>query len=1048
MTNVIPHLRYWENPECVALNRLPSRATLYPYPKAAQARKLNRDKSPWFQLLNGDWKFKMFDRPEAVRPKDLSPKTSRKSWDTLAVPGNWTLQGYGKPHYTNVQMPFDDEPPFVPEENPTGIYTKDISIPKDWKGRRVVVHFGGAESVLAIYVDGEFVGMGKDSRLPSEFDLTPFVKPGRTHCLCAVVIKWSDASFIEDQDQWWMGGLHREVFLYATAPVHIADAFAIGNLTNDYRDGELELTVRIGFPRQPEEGWSVRAELLDPNGKAVWKKPEERPFPCKGPWTFGRLEGRFSKTIRKPKLWSAEVPALYTVVLTLLDPKGKVVECTATQVGFRSVEVRDRQLLINGECVLIHGVNRHDHHETKGIALDRESIREDVLLMKRFNINAVRTSHYPNDSYFYEVCDELGLYVVDEANLEAHAFYNSLGDNSRWSAAFLDRAVRMVERDKNHPSIILWSLGNETGNGANQEAMAGWVRGRDSSRCLHYESGINRQYVAWTEQDWGKIIYDSGYRVTDVVCPMYASPDTLKEWAEYPDHPDQTRPLILCEYSHAMGNSNGGLSDYYELFENVHGLQGGFIWEWIDHGICHTTEDGQRYWAYGGNFGDEPHDANFVCDGLVWPDRTPHPALYEMKKLSQPVAVKVSSGKSLGLRITNKDHFRNLSWLKARWQLLVDGRKVAAGSLKLPAVAPRDSAIVPFAVEKNRWSGKNIAVLVEFTTRKAQSWGDADHLVAWDKVDLPKSLLQKPTAAKTENVDLPALQIKASGKSLNRIKANDLELEIGKAEGLNGLRFKGRPILTAAPDLNIWRAPLDNDGIKLWSGLDTRVLGAWQAVGFDKVVSKLTNAELATGEEAQPEWAWHYKASGRKKWTDFTWSYRVILETPNRIRLKAQIKTGPGVRDIPRAGMIFELAPGFENLIWKGLGPWENYPDRKTACWQAVHESTVTEQYIPYVMPQENGLKCETEWLELSSKRNQQIRISGEKPFAFSTTHSHPQDLTKALHQHEVKARKETILCIDAAHRGIGTGSCGPGTFAPYIITDKEFSLDLTFDLS
>lgn len=1046
MINVPPHVRVWESPECTALNRLPSRATLYPFPKTAQARKLDRSRSPWFQLLNGDWKFKMLERPEALSSKDLASKTSRKSWDTLAVPGNWTLQGYGHPHYTNVKMPFSDEPPYVPEENPTGIYAKELDVPRTWDGRRIVIHFGGAESVLAIYVDGKFVGMGKDSRLPSEFDLTPFVKAGSKHLLCAVVIKWSDATFIEDQDQWWMGGLHREVFLYSTAQTYIADAFAIGNLINDYRDGELDLKVRVGFPRQPEEGWSVRVELLDPSGKAVWKKPEERAVHCEHLWSMERLEAHFSKTIRKPKAWSAEVPNLYTVVISLLNPKGKVVESTATRIGFRSVEVRDRQLLINGECVLINGVNRHDHHDTKGKALDRETMRQDVVMMKQFNINAVRTAHYPNDPYFYEVCDELGLYVVDEANLEAHGFYNSFGDDSRWSAAFLDRAVRMVERDKNHPSILLWSLGNETGNGRNQEVMATWVRERDSSRCMHYEPGIWRQGLSLENQEWDKM-YNSGHNVTDVICPMYPSLEILRRWAEEPDHPDQTRPMIPCEYSHAMGNSNGGLADYYELFETLPGLQGGFIWEWIDHGIRHKTEDGKSFWAYGGDFGDEPNDANFVCDGLVWPDREPHPSLYELKKLSQPVSVKLSPGKALRLRITNKDHFRSLSWLKARWQLLVDGRKVATGSLKLPSVGPREFADVPLDLKK-KWPGKSISLLVEFTTRSAQAWSPANHLIAWEQVALPKSLLLKPAivTAKSESNGAFAFEVKAIDKALSRVKVGNFQLDIGK-EGLNGLRFAGRQIIVASPELNVWRAPLDNDGIKLWSGQAHKPLGRWKSIGLDNVSSKLTDAVLATGDEQFPEWAWYFKASGRSKWSDFTWSYRLILESANRLRLKAEVATGPGIADLPRVGLLFSLASGFEQLAWQGLGPFENYPDRLAACWHAVHESTVTQQNVPYIMPQENGLKCQTNWIELS-KKNQQLRISGAEPFAFSATHFHPQDLTNAFHDHELQPRKETILCVDAAHRGVGTGSCGPDTFAHYHITETKFALDLTLDLS
>ncbi len=1045
MINVSPHLRYWESPECTELNRLPSRATLYPFPTAAKAASVDRKRSPWFQLLDGDWKFKIFDSPEMVKPRDVGPKANHAKWDEVAVPGNWTLQGYGRPQYTNVQMPFPNEPPTVPDHNPTGIYSRELSIPKTWKGRRVVIHFGGAESVLAVYLDGEFVGMGKDCRLPSEFDLTPFVTAGKTHRLSAVVIKWSDATFIEDQDQWWMAGLHREVYLYSTARTHIADVFAVGGLKDNYVNGELNLEVRVGFPGQPADGWSVQTELIAPNGKSVWRKPR-----CVDVGTDnfrpGRLEAKLEMTVKRPKRWSAETPHLYTAVVTLVDPRGKAVESTSTRFGFRSIEVRDRMLLINGECVMIHGVNRHDHHETKGKALDRETMRLDVLTMKRFNINAVRTSHYPNDSYFLEVCDELGLYVIDEANLEAHAYYNHFGDLSQWSAAFLARAVRMVERDKNHASVILWSLGNETGYGANQDAMAGYVRGRDPSRCLHYEPGINRQSVPQAQQGWKKI-YDGGDRVTDIVCPMYPSLESIQEWA-YPNHSDLRRPFIMCEYSHAMGNSNGSLADYYKLFETLHGVQGGFIWEWIDHGIRQTADNGKEYWAYGGDFGDEPHDANFVCDGLVAPDRTPHPGLYEFKKLAQPVGVKLKRGKALEISVTNKDHFRHLGWLKARWELLVDGECVKTGALKIPRIEARQSASIPVAAAKGTYSGKTASLLLTFTTRAAQPWGDADHIVAWEQLALPKSFLKAPETETATPSSVPTLKVTAASRTARIVKAGDLKLAIDDELGLTGLTFKNRPVLSAAPALSVWRAPIDNDGIKCWSGQRYKALGQWRLLGLDKVVSKLTGATLAGTPDAAPRWNWTYKASGRNNWTDFTWSYGVEIVGANQLRLTASIETGQGVADIPRAGLLFEVAPGFEQLAWRGLGPWENYPDRLACCWDAVHRSNVTDQHYPYILPQETGLKCNVSSLELSKKRGGALRLSSATPIAFSATHYHPMDLTPAFHTYELEPRRETILCVDAAHRGLGTNSCGPATRDEYKLNDSVYTLDLTVDLT
>lgn len=1032
--------RFWESPELVSINRLPMRATTYPYPTAALARKGGREKSAWFVSLNGDWQFQMLTRPEELLAKHLAKETKRQGWDQVAVPGNWTLQGYGQPHYTNIQMPFEEEPPQVPAENPTGIYAREVLIPSDWKGRRTVLHFGGAESVLGVYVNGQFVGMGKDSRLPSEFDVTDYVQAGRKNLVCAVVIKWSDASFIEDQDQWWMGGLHREVFLYSTESVYLADVFATTGLENRYRDGRLQLQARIGFPQIVQEGWSVAVQLYAPDGKAVWTTAKQVAVTAGRRPAHHRGMAVLEESIAQVAAWSAEQPHLYRLVLTLRDQQGRAVEHTSTRVGFRSVEVRERKLLINGERVLIHGVNRHDHHDTKGKAIDRETMRQDALQMKRFNINAVRCAHYPNDPYWLEVCDELGLYVIDEANLEAHDYYHTLENDSRWSAAFLDRAVRMVERDKNHPSVILWSLGNETGYGANQDAMAGWVRGRDPSRPLHYEPGIWDQMLP-ADRLTPLTRYTGGERVTDIICPMYPEPRHLREWAS-PDHPDRHRPLILCEYSHAMGNSNGGLSDYYEVFETVPGVQGGFIWEWIDHGLKQVSTDGQEYWAYGGDFGDKPNDANFVCDGLVWPNREPHPGLFELKKLAQPVGVRLLPG--LKLEITNKQWFHSLDWLSGEWELLVDGRVVSHGPLRLGGISAQKKKVIAWQKPKKKRRGKEASLLLRFRSKSAQAWCPKHHLVAWEQVTLPSNFLLPPTRREFPKKGAPIL---AQPQPKKRWRAGDLEFSMAdKNGGLEEVKFGGQSVFCAAPELNVWRAPTDNDGIKLWSGQENKPLGRWRQLGLDQVKSKLV-ASKEIASSTGPTWQWSYTASGRDNWKDIKWAYRLTLPKENALHMRVEINLGKDMVDLPRVGLLFALAPGFEGLSWFGLGPGENYADRQAATWRGVHLSTVTEQYVPYIMPQENGLKTEVDWMVLQNRRTKhQLRMDSAYPISFSALHYHPEDLTRAFHTTDLAPRAETILCLDAAHRGVGTGSCGPDTFEPYRIKAKRFSLDLRWD--
>jgi len=1012
-------------PECLEINRLPMRATLYPFPSPQLARSLDRARSPWFQLLDGKWHLTMRARPEDVRPADVAPRSSKRSLtDCVDVPGNWTLQGHGLPHYTNVQMPFKEKPPCVPDENPTGIYTREFEVPADWQGRRVIIHFGGAESVLYLYVNGRPVGFGKDSRLPSEFDLTPFVVPGKTNALTAVVVKWSDATFLEDQDQWWMGGLHREVYLYSVAPVRIADVFAVGNLKNDYRDGHLKLTVKVDFPHQPEEGWLVEAKLLDPKGHPVFKTALSATVPTK-PY----LPVEFAAAVKRPLIWSAEQPHLYTLVVVLKNPQGMLVECTATRVGFRSIEIRERNLLINGQRVLIKGVNRHDHHETKGKALDRETLRLDAVTMKQFNFNAVRCSHYPNDPYWLDLCDELGLYVVDEANLETHAFYHQIPKDPRYRVAFFERATRMVERDKNHPGIILWSLGNETAYSPHHDAMAGWIRGYDPSRPLHFEPGV---WVQGAQQPFTHI-YDWGHRVTDVICPMYAAiqGEGLVKWATDPSHPDRTRPLILCEYSHAMGNSNGSLADYWDAFEKYPGLQGGFIWEWIDHGLRKKTASGQVYWAYGGDFGDEPNDLNFVCDGLVWPDRTPHPALSEFKHLAQPVKLLGYDRRSGSIEIQNKQNFTPLSWLQGEWDLTVNGLIKAKGRLPASQALPGTVARLKIKLPELTVSpGEEAFLNVRFRTARRTPWCPKGHKLAWDQIALPLKVHQ-PRAVKP--VALRPLEIE-QGNDRVRITGERFSLTASLQGGrIETLRWEDQDVIMAGPKLQIWRGATDNDGIKGWSGQDNKALGRWLAAGLNQLILTTISAQVSTKKDGSVVLRFVDVASSAKSKSTIKHSHHYTIQSDGTILAENTFTVPPDLTDLPRLGVTMSLNPGFENLRWLGRGPFENYSDRCRAAMVGLYESTVSGQYVPYILPQEHGNHLDTRWLSLANSRAG-LRIQAAGPLEFSASHYTASDLFAAKHTYDLTPRPETILNLDYRQRGLGTASCGPDTLDPYKI--------------
>lgn len=1009
----------WMSPGLTELNRLPPRATSCPFPARDAALGAERTDSPWFLPLDGDWAFRLAARPEDVTSDDVAGK-DMAGWPRIEVPGNWAMQGHGAPHYTNVQMPFPHDPPFVPRENPTGLHAREFTVPAAWRGRRVIVHFGGAESVLFVFVNGTFVGMGKDSRLPSEFDLTPFVRFGRRNTLVAVVVKWSDASFIEDQDQWWLGGLHREVFLYSTAGVRIADVFATAGLSPDGRTGTLRLEVAAGFPGDAEPGWSVAAELLDPKGRSVWTKPLAAPVPVGRRPDHDRLKACFDVRVPRVLAWTSETPHLYRLVVCLRNPSGRAVEWTSVRTGFRTLEVRDRQLLVNGRRVLIKGVNRHDHDDVRGKALDRETMRQEAVLMKQHNINAVRCSHYPNDPHWLDLCDELGLYVIDEADAESHDLYYQLAGDGRYAAALLERARRMVERDKNHPSIILWSLGNESGCGPNHEAMAGWVRGRDPSRPLHYEPGI---WLQWAPDPPPDRIYAGGDRVTDIVCPMYPTIDRIIEWATNKNHPDRRRPMILCEYSHAMGNSNGSLADYWDAFEKYPGLQGGFIWEWIDHGIRRMARDGAFYWAYGGDFGDVPNDANFCCDGLVWPDRTPHPAMQEFKFLARPVkAVAFRAGRVV---LRSMRDFTDTGDIRAEWEVTLDGRIVASGVLPAFRIPPGGEVALPLRWKPPIGARGEFHLNLRYLARRETPWCDAGFLLGWDQLELGgrRTVPAAPRGTAALRRERDAIVIEAGP-----VRA---VFEPRRGE-LRELRTSGDLVTSADPRPQVWRAPTDNDGIKLWTGQEQKALGRWRAAGLEtaKLVRRPPVVRRSRDGRVTVVRPSVLRCKGGAIAHRETWTFGA-----GALRVDHEFRVPAALADLPRLGVVWDLAPGFENLAWFGRGPWENYPDRKRSAPLGLHRSTVSDEYVPYVMPQEHGHHTDTRWVELAAADGTSLRVSAAgAPFGFSASHFTAADLTAAFHTCDLRPRPETFLSLDLAHRGLGTASCGPDTRPEYRI--------------
>jgi beta-galactosidase len=987
----------WVAPELVQLGRLP----IHSVPHTDRLE------------LDGRWKFQLLPRPDADVGAD---------WAEIDVPGAWTMQGFAdKPQYTNVQMPFPGDPPAIPEANPTGVYERTFELPAGWAGRRVVLHVGAAESVLIVTVNDREVGISKDSHLAAEFDLTDLLRAG-ANTLRLRVVKWSDATYLEDQDQWWHGGITRSVFLYATRPVYLADIRATAGLADDLTTGTLELGAQVGFPGDElEAGWAVearlegRAEPLRAEAKGVdrrslmgWTLADQQLLYTRAAglplseaevasWSAMHarmappLDGSVGWRIEVPDVerWSAEEPRLYDLALTLRAPDGTVVEEAALKVGFRRVQIVGLDLLVNGERVLFRGVNRHDFDQHTGRTISREGLRADLVLMKQFGFNAVRTSHYPNDPAFLELTDELGLYVVDEADIESHAFQSTLCDDHRYLGAWVDRVSRMAQRDKNHASVILWSLGNESGHGMNHEAAAGWLRRYDPSRPLHYEGAIR--------YDWTS---DQG--VSDITCPMYPPIAALVEHAR---SGKQRHPLIMCEYSHAMGNSNGTLGEYWDAIESTPGLQGGFIWEFWDHGLVQRLPDGTERWAYGGDFGDVPNDGNFCADGLVWPDRRPKPAMWEHKTIAAPVQIVGLHDRRLGvLEIVNRQSFRDLGWLRARWELAIDGRVTTSGEVTLEDVGPgeRGAAVLAGWTDPKSEPGAEAWLTVRFVTAADEPWASAGHEVAAAQLAIGSA----PDGA----ADLAASAAGAAGSSA---PAAPVEVD---ADGL-----LVHVDLAVPPTLSMWRAPTDNDR---FGGL----ADPWLAWGLDRLERRLVAIERDGARTiVRSEYrTTHGLVIGHEQ---------TLRPLPDGgIRVDEVAVVPDELADLPRVGTVLELRPGLEQLEWSGAGPHETYPDRRRSGLVGRWRSTVTEQHVPYIRPQESGGHADVRWLELSDATGRGVRISLDRPRQMSATHFRAADLAEATHDPDLKPRAETVVQLDAAHRGLGTASCGPDTLPQYLV--------------
>jgi len=999
----------WENPQEIGRNKEPAHCTLIPFADMAAAAAGCKESSPYFQSLDGSWKFHWAPRP-ADRPKRFfEAEYDVSGWREIPVPSNWQMLGYGVPIYTNVTYPFPRNPPHIPHDNnPVGSYRRTFELPAAWEGRTVFLHFAGVKSAFYVWLNGERVGYSQGSMTPAEFDVTAHLKTGR-NMVAVEVYRWSDGSYLEDQDFWRLSGIYREVFLFATPNLHVRDFFVTSDLDETFTRAELAVTAKIrNYGNKAAAAHKLELTLLDSAGNTVDRRAPRAAL------EVGRLAaGKATKChlrsrVDGPRLWSPEDPCLYTIVIVLKDGEDRVIEAQSCRFGFREIAIENRRLLVNGTPVLLKGVNRHEHDPDRGRAVTEESMIRDIELMKRFNINAVRTSHYPDQPRWYELCDLYGLFVIDEANIESHGMgygAESLAHFPEWEQAHVDRTVSMVERDKNHPCIIMWSLGNEAGGGRNFEITAKAVRDRDTTRPVHYER-MNS--------------------VADVDSAMYVS----VPWLEMRGRSDSPKPFFICEYAHAMGNAVGNLKEYWEVIEAYDQLIGGCIWDWVDQGLRKCAPTGEEFFAYGGDFGDTPNSGNFCINGLVFPDRQIPPKLWEVKKVYQNAAIEPHDLAKGEIRLHNKHCFTDLGRYDLRWTLLVDGTAVQEGILLGNQVPPGRSRVVTVPFDRPKLEAGGEAWLrVGLTLHERTIWADAGHEIAWEQLRIP---LEAPPHQATNLESLAPLKLLRSGHLIS-VQGKGFQVVLNGTTGaLESLTYGKRPVIGASqgqqsprgPTLNLFRAPTDNG---------KHLARAWRRAGLDGLERKLESFDLVQRSEGVVEAESRHIYEG-KDGAHFSHRMVITIMGDGCLAFFNDLDPHNSPPVLPRVGVRMVLDPALENLEWYGRGPHECYVDRKASAAVGRYRSTVTEQYVAYPKPQETGNREDVRWVALTDAAGRGLMVASQLGMAFTALHFTPDDLVAAQHPYELTPREETILCIDLAQCGLGNASCGPGPLDRYLL--------------
>jgi beta-galactosidase len=1035
-----------ENPQITGINNLPPHASKVPFPDTKSFTGKKSIESPWCESLNGNWKFSWSKNPNE-RPVDFYKQGyDVSSWKEIPVPSDWQMQGYDYPIYTNVQYPFRADPPIVskdynvpsikdikPEEqlrkddsqtssradppyipkayNPVGSYKQNFTVPADWKDKRIVLHFGGVNSAAYYWLNGVKLGYSEDSKTPVEFDITNNLKEGE-NSLAVEVYRWSDGSYLEDQDFFRLSGIERDVYVYATPRIHIYDYFVKTDLINNYTDAVLSVTVDLKnyFPDLKSGDYTIELKLTDKNNAIVYSGTQKALINLKE-----ATQVTFQNTIKSPLKWTAETPNLYQLALSVKN-KGKEVEVVGAKIGFREVEIIKGQLCINGKPIYIKGVNRHEHDEKTGHVISEAGMLKDIELLKQYNLNAVRTCHYPDDPRWYELCDEYGIYLVDEANIESHGMgydlNKTLGNNPEWLKAHLDRTIRMVERDKNHPSVIIWSLGNEAGNGSNFMATYDWIKKRDTSRPVQYERA------------------EMG-RNTDIVCPMYMPASQMENYAKkYTD-----RPLIQCEYAHAMGNSVGDFQDYWDVIERYPILQGGFIWDWVDQGIAQYDKNGKKYWAYGGDFGPAgvPSDNNFCSNGIVSPDRRPHPTLYEVKKVYQNVKFRAIDLASGLFEIKNGFIFTDLNNYDFNFTIEENGMPVKSGVIPAISAAPGEVKVI--SISLNDLSIKpncEYFITIRALQRTAEKMIPSGHIIAYEQFKLP-FISTIPVASKSNGL----LTYSNSTAGIT-ISGKNFVIAFDSLGWLSSYKSEGTEMIQSALTPNFWRAPNDNDygnnmqnRLKVWknAAADFKIITIIARQVSPEIIEVLALYDIPTVKG--------------------TWEAIYAISGDGQIDVKNMFFTADkSLPEIPRIGMRMRLNAEYSNMSYFGRGPWENYSDRYTSALVSKYSEKVGDQYFLYVRPQENNYHTDVRWFALTNENGKGLMVAGKPTFCTSALNNAMEDFDDGekkdqRHINDIVPRDFVEWCIDYKQMGVGgDNSWGARPLDKYLLFPGEYKYE------